>query len=173
MIVYHPAFDLYHSVYRLLQILSHFQKSEYVELDRLRIWDYYLLFPDQMKTIRLKKEEADIKKLIHFYITKKPNPYEEVADNRKMFEKIKPYQLTAVKSLASYGIIKLSYLSENRVTIVSKELLKHYILKLEPLSPKERNVISLMTSHFYQISMFGPMGLKARTKLLESKYDAE
>jgi hypothetical protein len=142
-------------------------------LERLRIWDYYLVFPDQIKHIKLKREEEDIKKLIRLYITKTENPYEEVKDNRKMFEKIKPYQLTAIKCLASHGIINKEYLSENRVTVISKSVLEKYTSKFEPLSSKEKNVIGLMTSHFYQISMFGPSGLKARTKLLESRYDAE
>jgi hypothetical protein len=173
MIVYHPAFDLYHSVYRLLQFLTHFDRKEYVEVDRLRIWDYYLLFPNQMQGIKLKREEADVKRLINFYIYKKENPYEEVLDSRKLFEKIRPYQLTAIKCLASHGIIDKSALSENRVTIISKQTIEKYTDKFEPLSPQERNVINLMTSHFYYISMFGPMGLKARTKLLESRYDAE
>jgi hypothetical protein len=173
MIVYHPAFDLYHGVYRLLQILTHFKRKEYVEVDRLRIWDYFLLFPDQVHTIKLKQDETDIKKLIQNYIPKVINPYEEVFDNRKMFEKIKPYQLTAIKSLASYGIIDKEFLKENRVTIISKSILEKYTERFEPLSSKERNMIGLMTSHFYQIPMFGPGGLKARTKLLESKYDAE
>ncbi|MFT3909716.1 MAG: hypothetical protein QM737_09855 [Ferruginibacter sp.] len=173
MIVYHQAFDLYHCVYRLLQILTHFERKEYVEVDRLRIWDFYLLFPDQMDKIKLKQDEVDVKKLIKFYVVKQNNPYEEVIDNRKMFEKIKPYQLTAIKCLASYGIINKEYLKENRVTIISKAVLDKYVAKFEPLTPKERNVIGLMTSHFYEMSMFGPTGLKARTKLLESRYDAE
>ena len=29
-----------------------------------------------------------------------------------------------------------------------------------------------MTSHFYQVSLFGTDGLKSRTNLIESKYDA-
>lgn len=173
MIVYHPAFDLYHNVYRLLQFLTHFDRKEYVEVDRLRIWDYYLLFPDQMQSIKLKKEEADIKKLIQNYIKKEHNPYEEVLDNRKLFEKIRPYQLTAIKCLASHGIIDKNALSENRVTIISKKTIEKYTDKFEPLTSQERNVIGLMTSHFYYMSMFGPTGLKARTRLLESKYDAE
>jgi len=173
MIVYHQAFDLYHSVYRILQILTHFERSEYVEIDRLRIWDFYLLFPDKMSTIKLKKDEADIKALIKNYISSKENPYENIIDNRKMFEKIKPYQFTAIKCLASYGIINKEFLSENRVTIISKTILENHVAKFEPLSAKERNVIGLLTSHFYQISMYGPMGLKDRTKLLESRYDAQ
>lgn len=173
MIVYHQAFDLYHGVYRLLQILTHFKRKDYVEVDRLRIWDYFLLFPDQVHTIKLKQDETDIKKLIQNYIPKAINPYEEVLDNRKMFEKIKPYQLTAIKCLASYGIISKEFLKENRVTIISKDIIEKYIERFEPLSSRERNVIGLMTSHFYQIPMFGPAGLKAKTKLLESRYDAE
>jgi hypothetical protein len=173
MIVYHPAFDLYHSVFRLLQILTHFKRKGYVEIDRLRIWDYYLLFPEKIHSIRLTKEEADIKKLIMEFIPKSENPYEQILDDRKMFEKIKPYQLTAIKCLASYGIINKSFLNENRVTIISKDILKEHVSKFETLSVKEQNVISLMTSHFSQISMFGPTGLKARTKLLESRYDAQ
>lgn len=172
MIVYHQAFDLYHSVYRMLQLLTYFDKKEFVELDRLRIWDFYLLFPDKIHTIKLKRDEEDVKKIMKNYILKKENPYEIVIDNRKMFEKIKPYQLTAIKSLASYGIINKEFLAENRVTIISKTLLEKYTSRFEQLSNKEVNVIKLLTSHFYQISMFGPMGLKDRTKLLESKYDA-
>jgi hypothetical protein len=175
MIVYHPAFDLYHCVYRILQILTHFKRKEkqYVEIDRLRIWDYYLLFPDQIHNIKLKQDENDIKKLIKFYIPQENNPYNEVADNRKMFEKIKPYQLTAVKCLASYGVINKEFLNENRVVILSSNLLESYVSRSEPLSIRERNIIGLMTSHFNEMSMFGPAGLKARTKLLESRYDAE
>jgi hypothetical protein len=89
-----------------------------------------------------------------------------------MFEKIKPYQITALKCLASYGVIDKSYLKENKVTIVSKEVVENYSLKLEPLSIQEQNLINLLTSHFYLMSLFGENGLKERTKLLESKYDA-
>jgi len=173
MIVYHPAFDFYHCVYRFLKILTHSSKRQFVEVDRLRIWDFYLLFPDKVHNIKLTREEEDIRKLIRSYIVKVDNPYEEVLDNRKIFEKVKPYQVAALKCLASYGIISKDFLKENKVTIISKEILESYTSKFEPLSRKEQNVISLMTSHFSEMSMFGPNGLKARTKLLESKYDAE
>jgi hypothetical protein len=172
MIVYHQAFDLYHSVYRILQILSNFNRKDFVELDRLRIWDFYLLFPEKMSSIKLKKEEKDVRTIIKDYVTKKENPYELLSDNRKMFEKIKPYQLSALKSLASYGIIDKEYLQLNRVKVLSKDLIIEYLSKLQPLSAQELNAVKLLTSHFYSIAMFGKDGLKARTNLLESKYDA-
>jgi len=172
MIIYHQAFDLYHTVYRMIQLLSYFKRSEYIEVDRLRIWDYYLLFPNKVKNIKLKRTEKDISELVKSLITKEENPYEEILDDRKMFEKIKPYQMTAIKSLASYGLINKDYLSSNRITIISEIKVKSYIEKLKKLESQELNTIKLLTSHFYQISLFGEYGLKHRSKLLESKYDA-
>jgi len=173
MIIYNQAFDLYHAVYRMLQLLTHFDKNEYVELDRLRIWDFYLLFPNKIHEIKLKRNEKDIKDILKKYISKKDNPYEVILENKKVFEKIKPYQISALHSLASYGIIDKKLLMHNRISIISKDTLKEYVSKFEELSPKENNLIAILTSHFYQISMFGENGLKSRTNLMESRYDAK
>ncbi len=172
MIVYQQAFDLYHTVYRMLKLLAYFKRDDYVEIDRLRIWDYYLLFPNKMDTIKLKREENDIKQIIKTYILTKQNPYEQILNDRKMFEKIKPYQMTAIKCLASYGIINKDYLSLNRITTISKNIFDKYSEDFKHLKPYEENTIKLLTSHFYQIPLNGAYGLKHRTNLLESKYDA-
>jgi hypothetical protein len=173
MIIYHQAFDLYHTVYRMIQLLSYFKRGEYVEVERLRIWDYYLLFPNTLKEIRLKRSEKEIKDIIKNLIEKEDNPYEEILDNRKMFEKIKPYQMTAIKSLASYGLINKDYLTSNRISTISSDKFKNYSDKLDKLEAREINAIKLLTSHFYQVSLYGEYGLKDRSKLLESKYDAQ
>ncbi|WP_423740513.1 ABC-three component system middle component 5 [Flavobacterium columnare] len=172
MITYNQAFDYYHCIFRIIHLLTHFKRNEYVELDRLRIWDFYLLFPEQVFEIRLKRNESDIKALMKKYIKKKNNPYNEVYNNKKVFEKIRPYQMTAINCLASYGIIDKELLKENRVSIISEELLTKYSNNFIQISDKEKNVIAIMTSHFANISMFGPDGLKNRTKLMESKYDS-
>lgn len=173
MIIYHQAFDLYHTVYRMVQLLGYFRRNDYIEVDRLRIWDYYLLFPNKMEKIKLKQNEKDVKRYIKNLVLRKANPYEEVMDDKKMFERIKPYQMTAIKSLASYGIINKDYLTTNRITTISIEVLADYLKKLEKLSNQEENTIKLLTSHFYLMSLYGKDGLKDRTKLLESKYDAQ
>lgn len=172
MIVYQKAFDLYHTLYRMIKLLAHFKQNGLIEIDRLRIWDYYLLYPNKMDKIRLKREEKDIKKIIGNYILTKDNPYEMVINDRKMFEKIKPYQMTAIKCLASYGIVNKDYLQENRISNINKNIFEDYSEDFKNLSVQEENTIKLLTSHFYQISLFGIDGLKSRTGLLESKYDA-
>jgi hypothetical protein len=172
MIIYNQAFDLYHATFRMMQLLSHFKHEEYLEVDRLRIWDFYFLFPEKVHEIKLKRDEKDVRALMKKYVSKTKNPYEIVLENRKLFEKIKPYQLAALNCLASYEIISKEFLQENRVLIKSRERLNSFAESIPELSAKEHNVVSLMTSHFYQLSMFGTDGLKARTNLMESKYDA-
>jgi len=170
MIVYHHAFDLYHTVYRMVRLLIYFNRGDYIEVDRLRIWDFYLLFPEKMHEIRI---QNDVKALINRFIKETSNPYEQILDNRKMFEKIKPYQLTAIKCLASFGVISMEHLADDRVYLNSKEKLIEYSKQFEQLSEKETNAIKFLTSHFYQMSLFGEDGLKSRTKLMECRYDAE
>lgn len=167
MLVYHSAFDMYHSVYRMIQLLSNLKKDD-VELERLRIWDYYLAFPNEMNKIRFEKNNSDIKKLF----PEKYNPYEVVIDGKIIFEKMREYQLTAIKTLASHGLVNKNYLTENRVTKIPTTISEELISKFEPLSDRESNIIKIMTSYFHSMPLYGEKGLKDRTNLLEYRYDA-
>jgi hypothetical protein len=172
MIVYNQAFDLYHTIYRFLQFLNRFDNDVVIEVERLRIWDFYLLFPCKVHDIRLKQNESDIRKIRKEFIKDVNNPYERISEERKIFEKIKPYQLAALNCIASYGIIDKTLLNQQRISIIQKDILTEFVKNFEELSPKEKNVITLMTSHYFQLSLFGLDGLKNRTNLMESKYDA-
>ncbi len=167
MLVYHSAFDMYHSVFRMIQLLSNL-KQDYVELERLRIWDYYLAFPNEMSKIRYEKDSKDIKNLF----PDKYNPYEVVLDGKIIFEKMRPYQMTAIKTLASHGLIDKNFLSENRVTKIKNIDLVETLKEFEPLSERELNIIKIMTSYFCNMPLYGDNGLKDRTNLLEYRYDA-
>lgn len=172
MIIYNQAFDIYHTIYRLLHFLNEFENQTVLEIERVRIWDFYLLFPNKIHEIRLKQDESDIRRIRKTFIKDSNNPYDRINENKKIFEKIKPYQLAALNCIASYGIIDKSFLNQHRISIINKNILTEFVKKFEDLSPKEKNVIALMTSHFNQVSLFGTDGLKSRTNLIESKYDA-
>src|SRR6218665_3061037 len=102
MIVYNQAFDLYHTIFRLIHFLNKFENQTVLEIERVRIWDFYLLFPSKIHEIRLKQSESDIKKIRKEFIKDSNNPYEKITENRKVFEKIKPYQQAALNCIASY-----------------------------------------------------------------------
>lgn len=173
MILYNNAFDLYHTIFRLLNLISKINNNDKIEVDRVRIWDYYLLFPGQIFQIKPRRNEIELKKLLKQLNVTKENPYQKISDERMVLEKIKPYQISALNCLASYNIISKDELLEDKISITSRELLAQYVASIGDLSAREKNIITIVTSQFYEITLFGEKGLKNRSNLLESKYDAE
>ena len=171
MILYNNAFDLYHTIFRMLHLLSKIEEDKVIEIDRIRIWDYYLLFTNEIFNIKPTKNKKEYNQLLKELNIKKNNPYQQIYDQRKTLEKIKPYQLSALNCLASYNIIDKEYLLKEEVKINSFDLLKRYTQSTGDLSDREKNIIIIMTSFFRDISLIGNNGLKERSNLMESKYD--
>ncbi|MGV4528970.1 ABC-three component system middle component 5 [Ornithobacterium rhinotracheale] len=171
MILYNNAFDLYHTIFRMLHLLSKVGDKRTIEVERIRIWDYYLLFTDEIFKLKPKRQEKEYKELLKEIKITKKNPYYQVYDKRKTLEKIKPYQLSALNSLASYNIIDKEGLLREEIKINSFELLEEYARAVGNLSPREKNIITIVTTTFSDISLTGNSGLKKRSDLIESKYD--
>ena len=173
MITYNPAFDLYHSIYRIAHIVGKLEEGEWMETDKVRIWDFYLLFPDKVYTITIRREEEDLRQYRSKYLKRVNNPYEFNGDNHQQFEWMKPVQLSALGSLVSWGILDRAQFETGRVRVANNELLHQYLEQVSNLTTREHNVLAFMSTLSRTMPMTGEYGLKARTKLLESKYDAE
>ena len=172
MRTYNPAFDLYHSIFRMANIAAKLADGESMEVDKARIWDFYLLFPDKVYNIHLRNDEDQLKKY-RSIIKKQNNPYDYHGDNRKLFEWIKPVQVSALGCLVSCGILNKEKYVEGRVCIDDRQSLGVFLQKAGSITVREQNVLSFMSCLSRALSMTGQYGLKARTELLESKYDAE
>jgi hypothetical protein len=172
MRTYNPAFDLYHSIFRIAHIAAKLDDGESLDVDKVRIWDFYLLFPDKVHSIHLRNDEDELKEYRRV-IKKQNNPYDYHGDNRKLFEWIKPVQLSALGCLVSCGILNKEKYEEGRVSVNNSEALAAFLQKAGTITSREQNVLSFMSSLSRVMSMTGVFGLKARTELLESKYDAE
>jgi len=168
MLVYHPAFDLYHCVFRMLALLNN-MKSDTVELEKLRVWDFYFLFPNEVaKHVRI---TSDLRKLRNVF-KELENPYEEIPDVRSLFERMRPFQLTALKCLSSYEIIDASFLSSHKIVYHKDKVPAELLSKLENLSVNQENIIKLILSPFNDLPLYGENGFKERTGLLDFRYDA-
>jgi hypothetical protein len=167
MLIYHPAFDLYHTIYRLLLLVRNV-KGDSIEIDKLRVWDFYFLFPLEVpKNVTFPNELRDLRRIFNY----PANPYENITDSKRTLEKMKGYQLAALKCLASYGYIDHEQLEKKIVLKTNKQLPDNLIKAFENLSEKERNVIKLLTSPFNDMGLYGNNGFKFRTGLLDFKYD--
>lgn len=166
MLIYHPAFDIYNCVFRMLQLLTHMKQDE-VELDRLRIWDFYLTFPNEARNISYPNSLSELRSV---FKKKQPNPYEDLLDPKRMIERMKSYQLAALKCIASYGFIDSELFSKNIISRTTKEVPKQIEAKLNDLTIEKANIIKLIVG-FWELPLYGKMGLKDRTGLIEFKYD--
>jgi len=166
MLVYHPAFDIYNCVFRMLQLMTSMKQKE-VELDRLRIWDFYLTFPNEARKISYPINLSDLKKI---FKSKQENPYEDLIDPKRIIERMNPYQMAALKCIASYGLIDSKLLSKNIVTRTEKPIPQELVTKFSDLTLEKANIIKLITG-FNELPLYGKMGLKYRTGLIEFKYD--
>ena len=165
MLVYHPAFDFYNCIFRMLQLLNNLKEDE-IEVERLRIWDFYLTFPNEASNISFPSDLSDLKKVFK----EKPNSYEDLIDRKRIFERMKPFQITAIKTLISYGFIVADTERANVIHLTNKELPEELKQQVNNLSIERQNIIKLVTG-FVDLPLYGDRGLKYRTKLIDFKYD--
>ena len=192
MITYNPAFDLYHCIFRMANILYRLEEDEKMELDKVRIWDFYVLFPSKVYDITIRRSEDEIRKVRAAYVKRAHNPYEYKGDNRKLLEWIKtaglnedeetganilewikPVQISALGCLVSCGILSKDEYEVGRICVASRQKLDEFVSQVGAFTPSERNVLAFLSFFSHNMSLTGFDGLKARTHLLESKYDAE
>jgi len=166
MLIYHPAFDIYNCVFRMLQLLSYMKQDE-VEVDRLRIWDFYLTFPNEARNISYPSSLSELKNI---FKKKAPNPYEDLIDAKRIIERMKSYQLSALKCIASYDLIDSELLAKNIVRRTNNEIPAELSNKFNELTIEKQNIIKLIVG-FWELPLYGKYGLKNRTGLIEFKYD--
>jgi hypothetical protein len=138
-----------------------------VEVDRLRIWDFYLTFPNEARKISYPNSLSELKKV---FKKKEPNPYEDLIDPKRVIERMKSFQLAALKCIASYGFIDAALLSKNIVRRTDKEIPEELAKHFFKLTNEKSNVIKLIIG-FWELPLYGKYGLKDRTGLIDFKYD--
>jgi hypothetical protein len=166
MLIYHPAFDIYNGVFRMLRLIQNMKKDT-IEFDRIRVWDFYLVFPNETKNITFPTELSELKTIFK----DKPNPYEDLIDAKRIFERMKPYQSAALKCLASYGFIDSKELSKNLVKRTDKVIPLELKEEINKMDIKEENLIKLVKSPINDLPLLGKSGFKDRTRLIDNKYD--
>jgi hypothetical protein len=167
MLIYNPAFDLHHSVFRFLQILTAAPERRY-EVERLRILDFFLLFPEQIENIRFPRELRGKKSLFR----QNYNPYRSIENPRRLFSDITPFQLVALQSLAAHNLIAPDAFQDGIVQRTTQPLpdrLATSVANRVKLTPA---LIDLVSGDLARLPLHGAGGLKDRANLQDTRYDA-
>lgn len=157
MILYHPLTDAYHNIYRNLAILQSIEKSS-IEPDRLLIYNYFFLFPQELRRTTLPKEFSNYKKV------KFLNKFNSVKNYQTVVGRLRTVQEIAIQSLIGYGLIDQKiYLKYNNLTLSEFA----YEKKMD-LDDVHKNVVTLYKEYFQFLNL---RELKERTKILEYRYE--
>ena len=166
MLIYNQAYDLYHSMFRILQITE--KNKDILEIDKLRILDFYLAFPSELLEIKsfqgFKKYEK--------YIRAETNKYERVIDRKRLFFKMEQIQLSAIKALISYGLVDPVEFKNGKVKRTETKLTDQLQARLYAANKENPNLITLIAGPLASMNLNGHLGLKVRTNLIEFKYDS-
>jgi hypothetical protein len=163
---YHPALDPYHAAFRMLRLIRELELGK-TEIDTLRILDFYLVFPALIARMRLPRQLMKSRRTLE----QRANHYHFSGDPRIVFHRMEAGQRAALRRLAATGIIQRTGLEEGMVLRTPKEL-PHTLMELmETRSARDCDLIDCLKLIAGRIPLKGSNGLKARSGLLEYRYD--
>ena len=161
MLVYHPAFDSYHCLFRSISILEVCGKCE---VERLRILDFCLAFPTTVAKFRLPPGRSAVKKAA----MSESNPYRDPISARVMFANLTAIQMAAFSCLTATGLATLEAGVLTRTQTALPEAIRERCLRMQV---QEHTFFNTLLLQLNALPLFGPDGLKARSELMEFRYD--
>jgi hypothetical protein len=167
MLVYHPAFDPYHCAFRMLALLERAPGSEW-EHEKIRLLDFFLVFPETLATFQFVKGKPSIKA----YAASMRNPFNSPSQPRRLLFQMRPLQTAALDGLSRGGLLQSGLYAVGLIRRSQRPLPEGFISRLSNPQSVDHNVLAHVAGELGSMGLFGPQGLKARSSLLEHRYDA-
>lgn len=164
MLIYHPAFDAFHAVFRMLILAD---ANSGIEVGKARILDYFLVFPGEVAQIRLPRGHSEAKPLARAAA----NPYRRPLNGRSVFHQMEQLQLTAMQALAAAGLIDREQFAAGFLVRTKSPLPEHVISRSRENLSGPSHISSYIIDRLSGVRLNGVDGLKDRTGLMEYRYD--
>jgi len=165
MLIYHPAFDAYHCVFRMLLMIESLPETE---IDMLRLCDFYLVFPSEIERIRLPASLSHGRKIAKSL----SNVYRNPINASQVFREMSEIQLSALRSIAASGLIDVDCYERGIIRkLNTKKIPEDIVSKILNYLQKNLELTEFIFDSLSKLPLRGLDGLKHRTGLLEYKYD--
>jgi hypothetical protein len=169
-LTYEPAFDAFHAAFRTLRLRPILKKEKPLHRDHVRMIDFYQLFPHRIEGIRLMPQHKKYRRLAAAYESKKP--YGEQPDDKLLFDRMEPLQLTAFDTLAAQNYIEADNWKRGEVVATINPLPAELSLRITEANDADPELEKFLKTLGSEYELGGVNGLKARTGLLEHRHDA-
>lgn len=165
---FQPAFDPLHGMFRLLRMIPILNEVPPLEKEHVRILDFYLIYPFRLANARLKHEDRRVRS-----IAKELEwlaPYGSQPDSAGLLERMRPFQETAMGGAVTGGFLDAERYERGFVLPTKKPVPAAIAKRIEQANEREYGVTELVTA-LTKYELRGYEGLKARTSLMEYRYD--
>ncbi|MEZ2145367.1 ABC-three component system middle component 5 [Bradyrhizobium sp. DN5] len=163
MLVYHPAFDIYHGVFRALLLLENVPNKS-MPFDALRIVDLYFLFPYLLADFEFPRGAGRRGRRL----AGPKSRFNTLPSPKTFVSQMQGLHMLIAAALAGRGLIQGEALKRGNVertdAVVSEELLGQS-------TSEDIELAAYLGSNLATIPLLGKDGLKARSRLMEFRYD--
>jgi len=166
MLLYHPFFDAYHCAFRILRLLGRIGAKE-VEIQRLKVWDFYVLFPTALQDAQLPRGSTSLRSNLKLLESR----YEVLPDLRRAFARLEPIQNAALAHLAAMNLISADALKSGKIARTQLSLPPDLASLLTIKNQVPDEVLDFLVTRFLEVPMYGKGGIRMRTDLFDKRYD--
>lgn len=166
---FQPAFDVFHTQFRFLRLRRLMSSDAPWHYDQLRIADFYLLFFFRIQNMRFYPKHKSIKRLAREHSISR---YEKQPDDKLIFSRMEQIQKVAISTLASYGYFDFNSFQREIVVETDLNEPEGVSQRIDALNEQETEIMQALQAIVTEYNLLGADGLKARTGLLEYRYDA-
>ncbi|MDD3471726.1 MAG: hypothetical protein PHS86_02995 [Syntrophaceae bacterium] len=164
MLIYHPGFDAYHCVFRMLAVCETLGD---LEIEKARLLDFYLLYPALVAKMKLPRPLRPIAR----DAAAVANVYHDPSSPATMFRDMRHIQEAALRCIAAAGLIDVRRYENGFVTrtdvVVPDAIRRKIALFIASRQPISQFVLKELAA----IPLGGSEGLKHRSQLMDHKYD--
>jgi hypothetical protein len=166
VLVYHPAHDPYHCALRTLAILRASEQPA-LDVDKVRIIDFYVLFPSLVSEITLPRPLSSLRTAA----AKQQHAYEYVDNPKQVFLELKEIQYSTYLALAGQNVIDPAQLESRLLAIRDQNIPEDIHSTIKKFLGENKGISETISRGLSLIPLLGAGGLKARTGLMEYRYD--
>lgn len=164
MLIYHPAYDVYHCIFRMLFIINTVQE---LEIDKIKIIDFYLAFPSAIKDASLPRGGVKIKR----NAAKTENEYHGPININRAFSDMSGVQDSAIGFLLSSNIVDKNKYKKGIICTSGAEIPNDIKNGIISFSRRYDGLYLAIVNFLSEVPLYGVQGLKHRTGLVEYRYD--
>ena len=168
MLTYQPQNDIYNGIFRILSILM-YDTSRAYPLDLLRILDFYYVFPNFINEIRL---PSTIIKYREFFKKLNKNTYFPQGNKRQIFYQLTKIQNESFNTLVSRNILDRGSFEKEIIRLNDDVDIAPFLCEqIYYRNEENKDIIDFLVNKLSKITFWGKDGLKARSGLMEYRYD--